>query len=383
MNIGVDVRPLIYPNTGNANFLFYLLKEVIRLSNKNWKWKLFSHKPIYEGFLDILKDNTEIIIQTSRIQRIGPIWLHLFLPKKLKKHKIDVFWSTLFLLPYDFKKRISIPCLLNIHDLNAWVFPNTMKTWESKYLKAFTRNSLKNADEILCLSNTTRDLILKFFSLDLQNFQNKLKVIYPGIIEPPKIRKKPLSLTISKENFFLAVGTIEPRKNFEVLMKAYIEAQKKFPYLPPLIIAGKPGWKLTPLLQKLCNQELKSNHIYFLNSPKIEELYWLYENCSVFFYPSIYEGFGLQILEASYFKKIQIVSNISIFKEIGKHLEGIYYVEDPLNLQQWEEKILMFSNPRNIKLYGKSIKNKNIFSVFNYTESAKKIIEILQKYDKI
>ncbi len=382
MNIGVDVRPLIYPGTGNANFLFYLLKEVLNSSPKHWKWKLYSHKSIHKEYEEIIRENTELHIHSCSSVRstIGPVWLHLYLPNILKKHKIDVFWSTLFLLPYDFKKRINIPCLLNIHDLNAWMFPKTMKYWENIYLKIFTKNSLKNADTILCLSYTTQNLLLKHFQEDITNLQKKLEVVYPGIIKPPKT-KKPLYFSIPNEyHFYLAVGTIEPRKNFETLIKSYLDAQKEFSYLPSLIIAGKPGWKMTPLLQKLCNNELKSNNIFFFSSPKLEELYWLYKNCSVFFYPSVYEGFGLQILEAAYFKKIQILSKIQIFEEIGKHLEGIFFIEDPMDTLLWKEKILFFSEKRNVVKYSKHIKNKNL-SLFDYNSSAIKIIQLLSKYE--
>lgn len=381
MNIGVDVRPLIYPGTGNANFLYNILKEVILHSNKNWKWRFFSHKVIHKEFSEILTEQTELFISSSLFPRFGPIWLHFSLPKLLKKYQIDLFWEPLFLLPFNFKKRTSIPALLNIHDLNAWLFPDTMKKWESLNLKIFTKNSIQNADEVFCLSYTTKNLILEIFHQDLkENSKNKLKVIYPGIVEPPTNRKKPQSFVIPNEgNFFLAVGTLEPRKNFDTLIKAYLDAKKEFSYLPPLVIAGKPGWKMTNLLKELANHRLKKNNIFFIHSPKKEELFWLYENCLAFFYPSIYEGFGLQILEAAYFNKFQIISDIPIFREIGNYLEDIEYVEDPLNINLWKEKFLMFSNKN--KKNNKKRKNNQLFSIFSYQQSAKKIIEIIQKYE--
>lgn len=379
MNIGVDVRPLIYPGTGNANFLYNILKEVILNSKKNWNWKFFSHKVIHKEFSEILTEQTELYISSSLFPKFGPIWLHFSLPKLLKKYKIDLFWEPLFLLPLNFKKRISIPALLNIHDLNAWLFPDTMKKWESLNLKIFTKNSIQNADEVFCLSLTTKNLILEIFHRDLdKNSENKLKVIYPGIIEPPTNRKKPYNFTINEE-FFLAVGTLEPRKNFDTLIKAYLEAKKEFTYLPPLVIAGKPGWKMNYLLKELANHRLKKDNIFFIHSPKKEELFWLYENCLAFFYPSIYEGFGLQILEAAYFGKFQVISKIPIFQEIGNYIENIEYVEDPLNTFLWKEKFLMFSN-KNKKNNNKS-KNNLLYSIFNYQQSAKKIIEIIEKYD--
>jgi len=378
MKIAVDVRPLSYPGTGNATYLYHILKEMIPLTkNKNWVWILISNKSIHPQFIDLLNENVELIIESSLFSgRIGPIWLHKKVPKILKKYNVDVFWSTLFLLPYNFKKKLSIPAILNIHDLNAWVSPQTMKKWNQYYLKFFTLNSLINADEILCLSETTKNLIQKIFNGQIED--KNLHIVYPGFIKPAEIRKKPVSFPTTKE-FFLSVGTLEPRKNFETLINAYIAAKKEYTYLPPLIIAGKSGWKMNQILNDLSKNLYKQYNIFFINSPSNEELFWLYENCSLFIFPSIYEGFGLPILEAAYYKKPQILSNIEIFKEIGNFIDGIFYINNPLEVNQWKEAILFFSNERNLKTYAKKIKN-NQLKKFNYNDSAKKIISIIEKY---
>jgi len=382
MKIAVDVRPLSYPGTGNAVYLYHILKEVLEITKqKNWKWLFLTNKRIHPDYFDLLYGEVDISITTSLFyQKLGPLWFHQKLPLLLQKYSPDVFWSTLFLLPYNYKNRISIPAILNIHDLSAWMAPNTMKYWNQKYLKLFTLNSLLNADEILCLSETTENLILRIFQ-DNNSIKNKnYHVIYPGIIEPPKNRKKPLNMPQENE-FFLSVGTLEPRKNFETIIRAYFEAKKENAYLPPLIIAGKPGWRMSETLQQLSKNQFRSENIFFINAPTVEELFWLYEYCSLFLFPSIYEGFGLPILEAAYFKKPQIISKIEIFQEIGKMIDGITYIENPLSIMEWKDAILYYSNEKNLKAYQKKIKNKNL-KIFNYKNSAEKLVEILQKYEK-
>lgn len=373
MKIAVDIRPLAYPGTGNAIYLYHILKEVIHIADKKWKWIFISNQVIHPNFLDLIQENTNLIIESSinPIYKIGPIWFHLEVPKILKKYQADLFWSTLFLLPFNFKKSISIPTILNIHDLNAWVAPQTMKRWNEKYLKLFTKNSLINADEILCLSNTTKEILLEIFTDDIKN--KNFHVIYPGIIIPPQKRKKPLQLPQIHE-FYLSVGTLEPRKNFETLINAYIEAKKELPYIPPLVIAGKPGWNMNDTLIKLSKNQFKKNEIYFIHSPTTEELFWLYENCSLFLFPSIYEGFGLPILEAGYFKKPQLLSDIKIFKEIGGFIDGITYISDPKNIQLWKNAILEENKKKKL-----NIKNKKIHH-FDYKKSAEKILTIIEKY---
>ncbi len=374
MKIAVDVRPLVYPGTGNAIYLYHILKALLEISEKKWKWLFISNKAIHSDFFDLIQENTDLIIESSinPLYKIGPIWFHLEVPKILKKHQANLFWSTLFLLPYDIKKFISIPTILNIHDLNAWVAPHTMKRWNEFYLKLFTKNSLMNADEILCLSNTTKEILLEVFQEEEIIKNKNFHVIYPGIIIPPQQRKKPLQLP-QIHDFYLSVGTLEPRKNFETLIYAYIEAKKELPYLPPLVIAGKSGWKMNETLKKLSKNMFKNHEIYFINAPTTEELFWLYENCTLFLFPSIYEGFGLPILEAGYFKKPQILSEIKIFKEIGSFIEGITYISEPKNIDLWKQAILAINKRKK-----SPIKNTKIHH-FDYKTSAEKVLKIIEK----
>lgn len=378
MKIAVDVRPLAYPGTGNAIYLYHILKEVIKVSKNQWKWFFITHRPIDESFYDIIQENTNLILHSpmNPLYKLGPFWFHLEVPRILKKYNVNVFWSTLFLLPFNFKKTIPIPTILNIHDLNAWMAPHTMKRWNEKYIKLFTKNSLENADEILCLSYTTKEILLEIFKNEDTIKNKNFHVIYPGIVVPPQKTKQPLQLP-QIHDFYLSVGTLEPRKNFETLIHAYIEAKKEVSYLPPLIIAGKSGWNMNKTLTNLYENKYKEKEIFFINNPSTEELFWLYENCSLFLFPSIYEGFGLPILEAGFYKKPQILSEIKIFKEIGRYLDGINYISEPYNVNLWKMALLEHNKQSQRKT--NKIKNKRIHN-FDYKNSAEKVKNILEKF---
>jgi glycosyltransferase involved in cell wall biosynthesis len=130
-------------------------------------------------------------------------------------------------------------------------------------------------------------------------------------------------------------------------------------------------------LQQLSKNQFRSENIFFIEAPSVDELFWLYENCLLFLFPSTYEGFGLPILEAAYFKKHQIISKIEIFQEIGRWIDGVTYIENPMNPIEWKDAILFYSN----KKHQKKIKNQNL-RFFDYKNSAKKMVEILQKYER-
>ncbi len=374
MNFVIDVRPLIYPGTGNYTYLFFILKDFLKITkNNHWNYIFISHKKISDESFQMLKSYGEVYIDKTLLSRLGPLWLHFRVPQILQEKKAHIFWSTLFIQPFALKKRMNVFSVLNIHDLNAWVVPQTMIIWNRWYLKLFTRNSIQNSDLILCLSQTTKDLIFKYFPAFIKK-QGKFKVVYPGIIKIMEKEKKPENLQNGIKQFLFSLGTLEPRKNFDNLIKAYILAKEEKNDLLPLVIAGKPGWQMTQLLKNLSNNLLKEKGVYFVPSPDSRELKWLYKNCRYFVFPSLYEGFGLPILECSIYKKIQLISQIPIFLEIGRYVDNIYFFSDVKNINSLKIDILQLSEK-------KYVKKKKIKPIpFSYQLSAKLILKYIQEF---
>ena len=193
--------------------------------------------------------------------------------------------------------------IIMIHDLVAWDCPKTMK-FKSKLLFKFgIKHGLRISDVI-----TTNSLFTKKRIID------KFSTKKPIIVVPCGADEKASNIsfdTIKNElmlpdNYFLALGTLEPRKNFVGLLQYYQKACEIYE-LPKLVIVGRKGWKTDDILDKFENIKSK---IIFTGFVKDEYLTEIYSNSIAFIFSSIYEGFGIPVLEAVTYNSIPIVSRI-------------------------------------------------------------------------
>lgn len=324
MNLGIDARPLAYGITGNSRYLAEALR-ILLVSRKNDRFFLFSNKPIHPIFKEITeKENVVSVIESKSIP--GLLYLNLLLPFRIRKYKIDRFWGTLQMLPF-FK--LGIPSYVNYHDLNFLSAKETMAKWNYYQHKIFSPITLRNADKIFCLSKNTKNEISKYYPKQA----GKCSVIYPGV-EKRKFKK---TKGILPANFYLTIGTLEPRKNIQRLISAFQNFKKKSPKdKHSLLILGRRGWgnEGEELYSYLTSDESKMHSIFFLENPADDVLGQAISECEAFFFPSLHEGFGLPLLEAMIENKKCIASDIPVFKEILDDRNDIYVKPDETN--EWE-----------------------------------------------
>ena len=140
------------------------------------------------------------------------------------------------------------------------------------------------------------------------------------------------------EDFVLCVGTIEPRKNHQVLLDVWEEfARDRIDEAPALVIAGSVGWLNAETMQRLhAAAELRHN-VVFVDAPTDHELHWLYRNCAFTVFPSHYEGWGLPVTESLDAGKICITTDRGSLREAG---EGLVIHLDPIDRGAWRDTIL-------------------------------------------
>lgn len=305
MKIGIDARPLIEKKTGIGYYLKYLLENIL-IEDKENEYILFSDREVY---FDInLYNNVKIVIDDkSRLKKT--LWYLFKIDKLCDFYDIDVFWGTQHVLPFGLKR---VKKVLTIHDLVAFDFKNTMHTYNMFINKLLIPRSVNKADKIIAVSNSTKERLLFHFK---NKCNNKIKVIYEDVNinrEYDSIDKNYLSEhNLVEKKYLLFLGTIEPRKNIKTLIKA-LEIISKNSELK-LVICGKYGWN--------CEEEkkliqLNEDKIIFLNYISDVEKDYLMNKAFAFVLPSIYEGFGLPILEAMRNGTISIVANNTSLKEI-------------------------------------------------------------------
>ncbi|MCB1139496.1 MAG: glycosyltransferase family 4 protein [Leptospiraceae bacterium] len=340
MIIGIDARALAFPGTGNARYLHQVLRYLIPLRKKD-TFIFFSHREIHEEYSHLLDfDNT--VQDTHRSRLPGLLWVQFQLPALIEEYKCDLYWGTITMLPL----RKTTAQMVNFHDLNPFVARDTMKAWPGLQQRLLIPRLVRQADRILCLSRTTDQHIRKYVSnVD----PSVLEVVYPGFEMPDIKPAKPRSFQKTWKDFLLMVGTIEPRKNQKLVVDAYrlarakhrAAAKGKYRPLPPLLIVGRKGWRNEDFYALLQSGDLEKEDIFFLEGASEAELAWCYQSACYLVFPSKHEGFGLPILEAFAYGKNCLLSDIEVFREIGK---GCRFA--PLgDAAEWARQIIEIADP--------------------------------------
>lgn len=335
--IALDARPLSTPVSGVGRLIESVLKGFEK--DPDFEFYLFSHRPIHEGYSDIFKNpNIKPVIGQGLFSKKGGIYFAFYLPFQLKRYEIDLFWGTQQVFPLFLSK--SIPGVLTYHDFVAYRFPETMRPIARFQQLFYLRRSIQRADFILANSEFTSSEILKYSTFS----KEKIDIVYPGY-DPKEIKKikTPPTKRISKlpKKFFLTVSTLEPRKNFGTLLEAYQKAKKERSDLV-WVHAGKEGWESPEFLEKF-KKSSGSGELYWFDFVDEEELKYLYSHASLFVFPSIYEGFGIPLLEALAYSIPCIVSDLEVFREIGK--KSCIYIS-PESVEDWKKALLDFQKKK-------------------------------------
>ena len=216
----------------------------------------------------------------------------------------NLFWGPNHRLPLSLPP--STPTVLSVLDLVWKKHPETMRLRTKLAETILFPRAIDRADRIACLSKSTADDLAFFYP----RVAEKIRIVYPGA-SAPSVRPKRTG-----QPFALFVGTFEPRKNLERLIIAYSRLPETLKAKCTLKIAGKNGWGGVNL-GNLIKGENSEKWVEVIYGPSDQQLGQLYADCSFLVMPSIYEGFGLPIIEAMQYGKPCITSKVSSMPEIA------------------------------------------------------------------
>lgn len=304
MRIGVDVRSLSEPYTGIGRYTSCLLEAMI--NNSSHHWVLYSHQPLLKNDWDKSRVNVRALNLPKWIKGQYILWLQLILPFWLKQDKVDLFWSPAHRLPLSISD--SIARVVTIHDLVWKHYPETMRP-SGRFLDSYLMpKSIRYADKVIAVSSSTaKDLFL-----DFHEAESKTSIIYEAGLQSNEFTK---DFDNSKNKHILFVGTLEPRKNLKRLLEAYSLISSSIRKEYPLVIVGGKGWgneNIDLIIDKLKIRKFVKVMGYLSDEDLIKE----YNQAYLFLMPSLYEGFGLPILEAMSLGVPIVTSNISSLPEI-------------------------------------------------------------------
>lgn len=330
IKIAVDARPL----SSSVSGISRLISKILEMIDEDFEFFLFSHLPIHQDFENLLtKPNIHWkTLRITPLSKKGWTWyltdLVYYLNYELKP---NIFWGTQQTIPFFLNS--SIKTLVTICDFVLYFYPNSMRKIALYQQKFFLKRSLKRANLSICISNSTMEDAIRFFP-----FIKNIRAIPLGFDMPKEIKK--IDNPLLRSNYILAVSTIEPRKNYSTLLEAYYNyymKEKEEPY--SLVIIGKKGWETKEFYNRLEKIQKITNKIFVLDNITDIELYNFYQNCAFFVMPSLYEGFGIPIIEALCFNKNVLISDIPVFREIGKDYAN--YIP-PKDIEAWSLAIQNF-----------------------------------------
>jgi glycosyltransferase involved in cell wall biosynthesis len=377
MIIGIDGNEAnIARRVGIGEYAFELLKEFSKMQKegdkKDIKFKIYLKDQPLADMPESSKNWQYIVVKPRKF------WTQIGLPFKLfrEKEKLDVFFT-----PSHYAPRFSpIPTVISIMDVSYIHFPELFAKKDLYQLENWTKYSAKNATKIFTISQSSKDDIIKYYHVR----PDEVVVTYPGIKSELGIMNNELGLKKLQEkysispNYVLFVGTIQPRKNIERLIEAFkilkqVQDDKNKDL--ELVIVGKKGWLFEPILAKPQALGIQAS-VKFLDFVADEDLASLYQHAICYCLPSLYEGFGLPVLEAMQHGCPVITSNISSLPEAGG--DAAVYV-DPMNVDDIAEKLAMLI--KDTKLRKELIeKGHKQVKKFSWEKTAKETLEVLMSF---
>lgn len=229
--------------------------------------------------------------------------------------KLDLLHGMAFATPL----AAGCPTVVTVHDLSFLRFPQAFRRANRVYLSALTRMSTRSATRVIAGSESTRRDVMELCGVPPERVVTVPYGVSEAFTPAPAAeaaefrRRKGLP-----DQFILFVGTLEPRKNIGRLLEAYavLRTREGARATPKLIIAGGKGWFYESLFSRVADLGL-TGAVLFPGYVPGDELAWWYRSASMFVFPSLFEGFGLPVLEALACGTPTITSNVSSLPEVA------------------------------------------------------------------
>ncbi len=328
MNIGFDAKRLFSNYTGLGNYSRSLVKNLQRIFPEN-DYCLYAPKlnksPETAYYFN---DKAFSLFEPNVVLKSW--WRSFSMHRQLQKDRLDIYHGLSNELPVNIQKA-GVKSVVTIHDLIFKTLPDTFPFIDRQIYNLKFRSSCRKADRIIAISESTKQDIVRFYNVDPQ----KIDVVYqscnPLFYEPltDKYFLKVQKQQNLPEQYLLFVGSVEKRKNIQLIIESYQHLKKEH-QLPLLIVGGRRSYtrEISALLRK---HKIEDKIIWASRLDDNRDLQAIYQHAQALIYPSFYEGFGLPVVEALLSKTPVITSNVSSLPEAaGPHSLTV----DPTNAKE-------------------------------------------------
>ena len=319
MSVAVDIAAFWEPLTGIGWYLYRLLESLA--DRDDVRLLLFSPTIIYSSDLEgptvdppdgpaLVRVQYEVspheVLFAGTVTRL----LRRLEPLLIAAHGCRVLFAPNYFLP----RRFSLArgaLVATIHDLGIRAVPWTLREETLKELSERLERTLKKAVRLITVSAAVREELIR----DVYTEPDRVHVVHHGPGQLSSVQPSGLPADMPP-NFALHVGTLEPRKNIEVLLTCWHEVRKALDDPPLLVLCGKYGWKTETIRAEIAAAE-QAGWACHLGYVSEGELASLYEKAQVVIFPSLYEGFGLPAVEAQWAATPLVCSDLPVLREIA------------------------------------------------------------------
>jgi glycosyltransferase involved in cell wall biosynthesis len=324
--VGIDCRTALSPKTGDRTYCLNLLRGLqgLQLDATQWQFHLLLDAPDAQGVLPRAGYFHEVILSASNSR----LWTMMALPLYARRAKLDLVHVQYLGAPF-----LPCPFVTTIHDVVWKTFPETFPHLHRFVMNFSMPQTVRRAARVLCGTQSAAKDIKKFLPVR----RDKIRVTPYAIdsrfflrdspfrpVSKTRIENARRKYALDEVPYVLSVGVLQPRKNLPRLIAAFEILKARHPDWPhQLVIVGKSGWG-----EKSKIQNPKSK-IFFTGYVADEDLPALYAGASCFAYPSLYEGFGLPIIEAMASGAAVLTSDRGAMREVAGEAAELV---DPLSV---------------------------------------------------
>ncbi|HYM92960.1 MAG TPA: glycosyltransferase family 1 protein [Chitinophagaceae bacterium] len=342
MRIAVNTRFLLSDYLeGYGYFIYETFKRIVK-KHPEHEFIFIFDRPFDKNF--IFSENVKAVVTgpPARHPLLWKLWYDVKIPSVLRRYKPDIFVSCDGFC----SMTIKIPQCLVIHDLAFLHFPLFNKTSHTSYYKRNTPKFLSKARSIATVSEFSKQDIISNYKTD----PSKIDVVYSAakeIFRPANELQKNRTkekYTEGKE-YFVYTGAIHPRKNLINLLKAFSVFKKRMQTNMKLVLAGRLAWKYDSFLQSLKTYKYR-NDVLLTGYVKQDELVNIINSAYALIYPSLWEGFGVPVLESMQCNIPVVTSLNSSMQEIAK--DAALYT-DPADYNEIAGKMMLLYKDESLR----------------------------------
>jgi glycosyltransferase involved in cell wall biosynthesis len=374
MWIGIDAsRAMRAQRTGTERYALEIIQHLLTLPQaRQHQWRLYTDRqpaPDEPFAPDVLPSNVELCLLPAR-----RMWTHRALAEETRKRPPAVLFVPSHVLPLVLPPRKLPPSVVTVHDLGYYYFPKAHGWRQRIYVDWGTRWSVAAAARVIAISDAT--------AADLQRFTGtsvaKIRVVHEGANALPTPTAAAIAALHARYRlarpYTLYVGTLQPRKNLARLITAYEQLNQRGEVEFDLVLAGKAGW-LSEEIVAQAKQSPYADRIHLLGYIADGDLPALMAGARLFAYPSLYEGFGLPILEAQQLGVPVMTAQNSSLPEVAG--DAALYV-DPTDVETIAQAMLRLSQDEALRQELIAAGQRNV-QRFSWAKAAAETFAVLEE----